>query len=82
MQLVNELVLCITDAEPVTPGHSLVIALRHGADELVVHQPEWISVVELLKLPRERLSAHYSISGWTVGLNSGDAARQTVLHAH
>jgi hypothetical protein len=28
--LENELALCIADADPVTPGHSLVIPRRHG----------------------------------------------------
>ena len=81
--LENELALCIADAYPVTPGHSLVIPRRHGADGLALHQPEWNAVVELLKLRREQLSAEdASISGWNVGLNSGEAAGQTVFHAH
>ena len=47
------------------------------------HQPEWNAVVELLKRRREQLSAHdASISGWNVGLNSGEAAGQTVFHSH
>jgi diadenosine tetraphosphate (Ap4A) HIT family hydrolase len=79
----NELALCIADAYPVTPGHSLVIPRRHVADGLALHQPEWNAVVELLKQRREQLSAQdASISGWNVGLNSGEAAGQTVLHAH
>jgi ATP adenylyltransferase len=45
--LENELALCIADADPVTPGHSLVIPQRHGADGLGLHQPEWSAVVEL-----------------------------------
>jgi diadenosine tetraphosphate (Ap4A) HIT family hydrolase len=81
--LENELALCIADAYPVTPGHSLVIPRRHGADGLALHQPEWNTVVELLKLRREQLSAQdAAISGWNVGLNSGEAAGQTVFHAH
>jgi hypothetical protein len=44
--LENELALCIVDAYPVTPGHSLVIPRRHGADGLALHQPEWNAVVE------------------------------------
>jgi diadenosine tetraphosphate (Ap4A) HIT family hydrolase len=37
----------------------------------------------LLKLRREKLSAQdASISGWNVGLNSGEAAGQTVFHAN
>ncbi len=87
--LENELALCIADAHPVSDGHSLVIPRRHGADGLELHQPESNAVVELLKLRREQLSAQdASISGWAGlliargGLNSGEAAGQTVFHAH
>ena len=81
--LENELALCIADAYPVTPGHSLVIPWRHVADGLALHQQEWNAAVELLKQRREQLSAQdASITGWNVGLNSGEAAGQTVLHAH
>jgi hypothetical protein len=41
---------------------------------LALHQPEWNAVVELLKLRQEQLSAQdAAISGWNVGLNSGEA---------
>ena len=81
--LENELVLCIADAYPVSEGHSLVIPSRLGAGGLEPHKPEWNAVVELLKLRREQLSAQdVSIKGWNVGLNSGEAAGQTVFHAH
>jgi diadenosine tetraphosphate (Ap4A) HIT family hydrolase len=81
--LENELALCIADAYPVTPGHSLVIPRRHVADGMALHQPEWNAVVDLLKLRQKQLSDQdASISGWNVGLNSGEAAGQTVLHAH
>ena len=67
--LENELALCIADAYPVAPGHSLEIPRRHEADGLTLHQPEWNAVVELLKLRREQLSAHVaSISGWAGSL--------------
>ena len=48
VQVENELALCIADAYPVRPGHSLVIPRRHGADGLALHQPEWNAAVELL----------------------------------
>jgi diadenosine tetraphosphate (Ap4A) HIT family hydrolase len=35
--LENELALYIADAYPVTPGRSLVIPRRHGADGLALH---------------------------------------------
>jgi diadenosine tetraphosphate (Ap4A) HIT family hydrolase len=81
--LENELALCIADAYPVSEGHSLVIPRRHGADGLELHQPEWNAVVELLKLRREQLVAQdATISGWNVGVNSDEAAGQTVFHAY
>ena len=83
MLLENELALCIADAYPVSEGHSLVIPRRHGADGLELHQPEWNAVVELLKLRREQLVAQdATISGLNVGVNSDEAAGQTVFHAH
>ena len=66
--LENELALCIADADPVTPGHSLVIPRRHVADGLALHQPEWNAVVELLKLRRERLS--WELIGVSRGINN------------
>jgi ATP adenylyltransferase len=81
--LENELAICIADAYPVTEGHSLVIPRRHVADGLALHQPEWNAVTQLLKLRREQLASEDPfINGWNVGLNSGEAAGQTVLHAH
>ncbi len=65
MLLENELALCIADAYPVTPGHSLAIPRRHGSEGLALHQPEWNAVVELLKRRREELSAQdATVSGW------------------
>jgi diadenosine tetraphosphate (Ap4A) HIT family hydrolase len=81
--LENELAVCIADAYPVSEGHSLVIPRRHVANGMALHQPEWNAVVELLKQRQEQLSAQdVTISGWNVGLNSGEAAGQTVCHAH
>jgi diadenosine tetraphosphate (Ap4A) HIT family hydrolase len=81
--LENELALCIAAAYPVTPGHRLVIPRPNGADGLALHQPEWSAMVELLKQRREQLSAQdATISGWNVGLNSGETAGQAVFHAH
>ena len=83
MLLKNELALCIADAYPVSNGHSLGIPRRHEADGMDLHQPEWNALVELLRQRRVMLSAQdATICGWTVGLNSGVAAWQTVFHAN
>jgi hypothetical protein len=69
--LENELALCIADADPVTPGRSLVIPRRRVADGLALHQTEWNAVMEQLKLRREQLGAQdASISGWAGLLNA------------
>ena len=79
----KELAVCIADAYPVSEGHSLVIPCRHLADGMELHQPEWNAVNALLKQRRCALElADASISGFNVGLNSGESARQTVMHAH
>ena len=79
----NELAVCIADAYPVTEGHSLVIPCRHVADGMELHQPEWNAVTALLKQQRQDLlMADASISGFNIGLNSGESAGQTVMHAH
>jgi len=53
--LENELALCIADADPVTPGHSLVIPGRHVADGLALHQPEWNAVVDAGRRSRNQI---------------------------
>ena len=53
--LENELALCIADAYPVTPGHSLVIPRRHGSDGLALHQREWNAVVDAGRRSRNQI---------------------------
>ena len=71
------------DAYPVSKGHSLVIPRRHGADGMALRQPERNAVVELLRQRRAmRRAQGATINGGNVGLNSAEAAGQTVVHAH
>lgn len=79
----NELALCIADAYPVTEGHSLVLPCRHVMDGMDLHQPEWNAVIDLLRQRRRQLEmADASICGFNIGLNCGESAGQTVMHAH
>jgi diadenosine tetraphosphate (Ap4A) HIT family hydrolase len=73
----------IEDAFPVTEGHSLVIPYRHVSDAFELSQQEWTEVHELLYRAKEVLRASDpSISGFNVGINVGETAGQTVMHAH
>ena len=50
---------------------------------MALHQLEWNAVAALLKQRKQDFAlADASISGFNIGLNSGESAGQTVMHAH
>jgi diadenosine tetraphosphate (Ap4A) HIT family hydrolase len=72
----------IRDAYPVSPGHSLVIPVRHVTDFFDLDPDEQSAVWRVVAEMIHRLAAEYSPDGFNVGLNVGEAAGQTVAHAH
>ena len=73
----------IEDKFPVTMGHTLVIPCRYVADYFDLHHPERTAIERLLKDGRDRLRRYDSdVVGFNVGVNSGEAAGQTVMHCH
>ncbi len=73
----------IADAYPVTNGHLLILPVRHVVSFRELSDSEWREVLALIKLWTERLTAQDpSIAGFNVGINDGEAAGQTILHAH
>jgi ATP adenylyltransferase len=77
------LAVCIQDGFSVTEGHSLIIPKRHVADYFDMFQPE-LNAVHALLLSRKAtlIEGDPSIDGFNVGINSGEAAGQTVFHCH
>jgi len=76
-------VFAVEDRYPVSPGHTLVIPRRHTPDYFAMTAEERRDAEELLLLLRERLlAADQTIEGFNVGMNCGEAAGQTVPHAH
>lgn len=74
-------VYVIPDAYPVAPGHHLIIPIRHCADVFDLTPEEMLDTQSALQLVRHSLEAE----GWdafNVGWNAGEAAGQTVGHAH
>ncbi|MEX2526269.1 MAG: HIT family protein [Gemmatimonadota bacterium] len=74
--------LAIRDAYPVSEGHSLVVPKVHVLS--LVHLPG-TAQSDLLRLAfkvRQDLQAELSPDGFTIGMNDGEAAGQTVPHAH
>lgn len=79
----NALAILIEDGFPVTEGHLLAIPRRHVADYFDLHQPERNAIQRLLELGRMQLQKrHPEVAGFNVGINSGEAAGQTIFHCH
>jgi diadenosine tetraphosphate (Ap4A) HIT family hydrolase len=70
------------DAYPVSPGHMLVVPTRHVSDFFDLPADEQAAVWRLVAEVRQRLEAEHGTDAFNVGLNAGDAAGQTVPHAH
>jgi len=70
------------DRHPVAPGHILVIPARHEASWFELNRREQQEMLEVLDQAREYLDARYSPDGYTIGVNEGAAAGQTVFHVH
>lgn len=79
----NRSVMALEDKYPVTPGHVLVIPKRHTPDYFTMTERERHDAEELLKvLQGEIKQKDPSVRGFNVGVNCGQVAGQTVMHAH
>jgi len=76
-------VYAINDRYPVTEGHSLIIPFRHTPDFFTMNSDERTDAFELAEWLREKLlSDDPSVVGLNLGMNCGQAAGQTIMHAH
>ena len=79
----NELAVLIADGFPVTEGHLLAIPKRHVSDYFDLYQPERNAIQRLLEHGRTHLhQKHSDVTGFNVGINSGQSAGQTIFHCH
>jgi diadenosine tetraphosphate (Ap4A) HIT family hydrolase len=72
----------LSDAYPVTDGHTLVVPIRHVASLFDLPAEELADVWRLVGEVRAALAASHGSDGFTIGVNDGEAAGQTVGHAH
>jgi diadenosine tetraphosphate (Ap4A) HIT family hydrolase len=70
------------DVFPVTHGHTLVLPVRHCADLFELDAAEYGAVWNTVREVRDELQARLLPAGFTIGVNAGVAAGQTVPHAH
>ena len=78
----NDLAVAFFDAFPISPGHCLVVPRRHESDFLALTPGEHAAVWALVTSVRARIEAERRPDGYNIGVNVGDAAGQTVAHAH
>ena len=76
-------VFALQDGQPVTPGHHLILPRRHAVDYFAMTEQERQDAQALLRVLRNRLTEwDRTIRGFNVGMNCGEPAGQTVMHAH
>lgn len=79
----NSVAFAIRDNHPVTQLHTLVISKRHAETFFDLFEPERRAINQLLDgLRAEITKKDPSVCGFNIGMNSGEAAGQTIGHAH
>jgi diadenosine tetraphosphate (Ap4A) HIT family hydrolase len=78
----NPLAYALFDRYPVTPGHLLVLPRRHVADWFETTGEERVAIWALADEARALLLRTYQPDGFNLGVNVGEAAGQTIFHAH
>lgn len=82
VRLENEAALAFPDAFPVAEGHTLVVPKRHVASLFDLSEEEHAAVWRLVAAVRAKLATELHPNGFNIGVNDGEAAGQTVMHAH
>lgn len=72
----------IRDGYPVAPGHTLVVPARHVTSLYDLPADEQAAVWDLVGDVRSALTSSHDPDGFNIGVNDGEAAGQTVQHAH
>jgi diadenosine tetraphosphate (Ap4A) HIT family hydrolase len=72
----------VGDLYPLSKGHTLVIPRRHVASIFALRPAEISALWGLVGVVREMLAGDLHPDGFNIGLNDGEAAGQTIAHAH
>jgi diadenosine tetraphosphate (Ap4A) HIT family hydrolase len=78
----NDVAAAFPDGFPLTPGHCLIVPRRHEAGFLALPPEEQAGVWALVPAVCRHIAAAYRPAGYNIAVNVGEAAGQTVLHAH
>jgi diadenosine tetraphosphate (Ap4A) HIT family hydrolase len=79
----NTLAYAIPDGNPVTPLHTLIIPKRHVESFFDLHGAEINAIFALLNEMKSVIQHQDgTVAGFNIGVNDGEAAGQSVPHAH
>lgn len=78
----NGTAIAFRDAYPVSPGHTLVIPMRHVVSFFDTTPDEREAMFDLLESAKQQLQLEFGPAGYNIGVNDGAAAGQTVGHLH
>jgi len=79
----NNLAYAVYDGYPVTKHHTLIIPKRHTPTYFDLYQPEINACNQLLQEMKVIIeSQDDTITGFNIGMNSGEDAGQTIFHCH
>jgi diadenosine tetraphosphate (Ap4A) HIT family hydrolase len=78
----SNLSLAFFDGFPVSKGHALVIPKRHLATIWELSEEEYIDLFDLVRDVKHLIQDRFEPHGMNIGANFGQAAGQTVFHAH
>ena len=75
-------IIAIADEFPVANGHTLVIPKEHVRSVFQLDTNESANLWKFVVKVRQLLADRFKPDGFNIGINDGDAAGQTVSHAH
>jgi diadenosine tetraphosphate (Ap4A) HIT family hydrolase len=78
----NAHAIAVFDTYPVSPGHSLILPRRHAATVWELTEAEYLACYALVRVLKPVLEERFKPDGFNVGVNCGEAAGQSVWHAH
>jgi len=78
----NASFVAVYDNFPVNEGHTLILPKRHIETVFELDDHEAADLVAILRVAKEHLDSAFHPDGFNVGINSGEAAGQTISHLH
>ena len=80
--LKNRFAMAIFDNYPVNKGHMLVIPNKKTNSIFSLSLKQYRGTFELVRLCRKYIKKNFKVINFTIGINDGELAGQTVKQAH